>query len=212
VNKNKKQSVGRPPDSSAIHARDLILKTYFEISNREGMESVTLQKIANNSGLALNTIRYHFNRQGLSLSKVALDYVSDKTYEFLDAGMLKARSQKNFDPVHAYLNLTFDWMSQQPIQASFLVYYYYLSSTQVELAIDNKELIEIAQQRISGLIYEGIGMKLYKINGSVDQLKRQIHMVLLGACMVVITSRNESLATTYKKECLELCRSILGVN
>jgi hypothetical protein len=211
MKKKKVTYPGRPTGNLSLNTQDVILKAYFELSHKEGMESVTLQKLAHQSGLALNTIRYHFNMQGISLSKVALDYVSDKTYEFLDTGMLKARSQKGFDPVQAYIQVTFDWITQQPIQASFLVYYYYLCSTQTEITISNHALVEIAQQRITGFIYEGLGMKLYHFQQPIENICRQIHMSLMGACLIMITSRDKKMASLHAEQCLENCKSLLGI-
>lgn len=205
-----RRSAGRPVESSGLNLRQKILDAYFDICRHDGIESVTLQKLADRSGVALTTVRYHFQMQGVSLSQVATDYMSDKTYEYLDQGMLHAREGKNFDPVRAYIHVTFRWIEEQPVQASFLIYYYYLSSTQVEQRVTNKELIEIAHRRIQGLIHEGLGMKLYRHEGDTLKLSRQIHLIITGACMYAITARDSEFIQTHKDLCLELTMKLLG--
>jgi hypothetical protein len=68
-----------------------------------------------------------------------------------------ARANPDFNPVMAYINVQFQWIETQRLQASFLVYYYYLCSGQMPLAMGNKDLLEIAHRKILGLIHEGIG-------------------------------------------------------
>ncbi len=206
------RQVGRPVEGSTVNAKDQILQSYFKICQLEGIENMTLQKIADHSGVALTTVRYHFQTHGLSLSQVAMSYVSNTTYEFLDLGMLLARREPNFNPVISYIQTTFRWIEEQPLQASFLVYYYYLCTTQVALGIENKELVEIAHRRIQGLIHEGLGMKLYTYSGDTMLLSRQIQMLVMGACMIAGTSRNVEFASAQKKLCIDLVAKFLGTN
>ena len=188
-----------------------ILKAYFEICNEEGIESVTLQKVADRSHVALTSVRYHFQLKGLSLSQVALQYVSDTTYEWIHSGLQKAREAANFNPVLAYIQGQFDWIEQQPLEASFLVYYYYLCTTKTPVSIENKDLVEIAQKRILGLIHEGMGLKLYAVAGDPVALSRVIHMLVMGCGIIIATCRNSEFARQQKDSCLKFVSRLLGI-
>ena len=213
MKKTKRRPPGRPPATltteQPARVKELILKAFFELCAAEGIEFVTLQKIADRSGVALTSVRYHYQPQGISLTQVAINYVSDTSYEFLDSHMLQARRASDFDPVLAYIKIMFLWIQEQPLQASFLVYYYYLSTTKVSLKVENKELIEIAHRRILGLIHEGLGMKLYKYEGSNELLSVQIQMIVLGGCLSAITSRNAEFAARQQEICLQLVSQLL---
>lgn len=201
MKKVKKRSAGRPVESKSKDLKEVILQTYLEMCQLEGIENITLQKVAARSGVALTTVRYHFQLHGPSLSEVAQAYISDKTYEFLDLGMLNARTHTDYEPVKAYINVTFDWIEQQPVQASFLLYYYYLSSTQAPIKIGNRELVEIAQRRILGLIYEGIGMKLYTSEAEPSELSEHIHRLVMSSGIIAMTSRDEAFAKQQRENC-----------
>jgi hypothetical protein len=211
MKKSKSRSVGRPQESMAGDLKDLILRTYFEICWVDGVETVTLQKVADRSGVALTTVRYHFQLKGLSLSQVAQNYVSDKTYQYLDAGMLQARALPGYDPVLAYIDVMFSWLEQEPVQASFLVYYYYLCSTQVSVEIENKELVEIAQRRILSLVYEGVGRKLYSFTEDPIRLSAKIQMLVTGGCMIAVTAREKEFAQHQRMQCQTWVKELLGV-
>lgn len=207
----KKRGVGRPVEGESGILKDRILDAYIEICSTEGIETVTLQKVADRSGVALTSVRYHFQMKGLSLSQVALDYLSEKTFEFFNVEIMKARAEPGFDPVRAYVQIHFDWIERLPLQASFLFYYYYLSTTKVPLELTNKQLVEIAHQRIRGLVHEGLGMKLYQYEGDTLALAREIQMIVLGGCLNFATVRNIEFAKQQKETCLKLVMQLLGL-
>lgn len=207
---HQRRGVGRPVEGESGLLKDRILEAYLDICRVEGIEAITLQKVADRSGVAMTSVRYHFQLKGLSLSQVALDYVSAKTYEFVTSEILKARARPNFDPIRTYVQVHFDWVEQRPLQASFLLYFYYLSTTQVPLAITNEELAAIAQQRILGLLHEGLGMKLYKFQSDSMELAREIQMIVLGGCTNLATARNPEFARQQKEICMKLVMQLLG--
>ncbi|MGZ5280281.1 MAG: TetR/AcrR family transcriptional regulator [Pseudobdellovibrionaceae bacterium] len=208
---SKKRSVGRPAEGESGLLKDQILAAYLEICSTEGIESVTLQKVADRSRVALTSVRYHFQLKGLSLSQVAMEYVSAKTYEWVNAALLKARSEPDFNPVLAYVNIHFDWIQHRPLEASFLVYYYYLSTTKVPITIQNKELVEIAQRRVLGLLHEALGMKLYSFDGDTMALAQEIQLIVMGGCMNAATSRDEDFSQQQRRICIKLITQLFRV-
>ncbi len=98
-----------------------ILNAYLEICRNEGIELLSFQKIANHTVVALTTVRYHLQLQGMTLSQVAINYVSEKNFEFLEQGLLNARKNSQFDPLLSYIEIMFDWLEKEPLQSNFLV-------------------------------------------------------------------------------------------
>lgn len=209
ITKKKTRKSGRPVEGQFENSKLHILNSFLQICFSEGVAACTLQKVADKSGVALATVRYHFNLQGHSLSLDALNYGSDVTYEWIDRGMMKARNAPEFDPVKSYIEVMFDWVQHQPVQASYLIYFYYLSTTQVELPIKNDELILIAQKRVQSLIHEGLGMKKYRFDGDVQLLSRQIHTVVMGACVIALTTKNPDFFQQQKNICMSLTAQLL---
>ncbi len=207
--KRTKRKAGRPFREGSQNLRDEILNAFLVLCWQDGVESITLQKIADESKVALTSVRYHFQQQGDSLSRVAGDYVSDKTYEYLDRSILDARSKKNFDPVNAYVNAQFKWIAEQPMQASFHMYYYYLCTTKVSLKIQNSELIEIGRRRVLSFIHEGIGMGLYSLIGSADAVSIDVHTYITGACFQAATCRNVEFSKNLKNLCFDYVARLL---
>lgn len=209
--KKSTRKAGRPFKDVNQNLRDQILEAFLSLCQESSVESITLQKIADKSKVALTSVRYHFQLQGETLSRVALDYVSDKTYAYLDRSMLDARQKKNFDPVKAYINAQFSWVAEQPRQASFLMYYYYLCTTKVSLKVQNSELIEIGRNRVLSLIHEGVGMGLYTLSGPAATTSTNVHMLITGAMLIGATGRSSEFLKTQKNLCLEYVSRLLGL-
>ncbi len=205
-----KRTAGRPHEASAENLKDKILQTFLEICRKEGAEAVTLQKVAERSGVAMNSVRYHFQMKGLTLAQVALDYINNRSFQWINQEMMKDRSLPDFDPVRSYIRVQFDAFETHPVQASFLIHFYYICTTEIPLSTTgNKSFIESAQRKILGLIHEGLGMKLYGYAGDTDLLSQQIHMLVMGGCMRAATSRDAVFFQQQKEICLHLASQLL---
>lgn len=203
------RSVGRPTEAQNDNIRDQILGAYLEICRREGAEAVTLQKVADLSGVALTSVRYHFQLKGLSLSQAALNYISNRNFKWINDELLKDRAAPNFDPVASYIRVQFDAFENFPVRASFLVHFYYICTTEIPLSIGNKVLVENARRKVLGLIHEGLGMKLYRYEGDTALLAEQIHMLVMGGCMIAATSRDLEFFHRQKELCLQMATQLL---
>lgn len=212
ITKRIRKKAGRPVEGQFENSKQRIMNAFLQICYEEGVASCTLQKVADKSGVAFATVRYHFNLQGHSLSLDALDYGSEVTYRWIDKGMLTARTEANFDPVLSYINVMFDWVHAEPVQASYLIYFYYLSTTKVQLPTQNDDLILIAQRRIQSLIHEGLGMKKYIFDGDVNFLSQQIHTMVMGGCVIALTTKNVDFFQQQKNVCLRLASLLLTTN
>lgn len=205
----KPRSVGRPSEANNENIKDQILGAYLEICRREGAEAVTLQKVADLSKVALTSVRYHFQLKGLSLSQVALDYIANRNFKWINDEMLKDRASPDFDPVLSYIRVQFDAFENFPVRGSFLIHFYYICTTEIPLQTGNKELVEIARRKVLGLIHEGLGMKLYNYEGDTQLLAEQIHMLVMGGCMIAATSRDPEFFRQQKTLCMDLASQLL---
>jgi hypothetical protein len=203
--RTKAKKAGRPTQGSEESAKEKILNSFIQLSYEQGIESITLQKIADHSGLAMNTVRYHFKIQGLNLSQVAVDFVAEKNFEFIEKKFLENRGRADFDPVNCYAESQFEWLTNEPIQACMLFYYFFLCTTKIPLEVENTELMELARKRLIGFINEGVGIGIYKRPTDVENLSRDLYMIISGACFSLATSRNKS----YRKETITRCKTLL---
>lgn len=210
--KKENRRVGRPNKDTDQSVRDLILRAFLHVCQEDGIETVTIQKIADHSRVALTSVRYHFQMQGLSLSQVALNFVADKNFDFIDKYLTEARNKKNFDPVKAYIESQFNWLEEEKLEASFLFYYFYMCTTKLQLTVSNKELLEIAQRRVLSLIHEGIGNGAYTVKADLADIAIQAYLIISGTCMVVATSRDSEFASKQKKVCFDFVASLLNPN
>lgn len=207
--KISKRRSGRPVEAQQGDLKDQILKSFFEICYEEGIKAGTLQKVAQRSQVAFATVRYHFNIQGQSLSEVALNYLLQHAYQWIEKEINHLRSAPRFDPVDSYIVVMLDWIEKEPIFASYLAYFYYLCTTQIELSFSNQTLVETAQKRVQMLVHEGLGMKIYHYEGNTLKVSEQIHTMVMGGFIIGATSRNPESLKTQKENCRELAAHLL---
>lgn len=184
-----------------------ILEAYSKLQFQKGASNVVLQDLAKEVGVAFGTVRYHFNQAGREVAQEALVYVVKKAYVYIDELLFKARLQEDFNPVQAYIRAMFSWVQQSAPDSSLLIYYYYLCSTNAPVAIPNQIFLERARLRIEALIHEAVGRKIYPAPKDVSLTALQVHMTLLGGCMVAGTQRDEKQYQTQ----MELCQNIVDL-
>lgn len=118
-----------------LGAENQILTTYMELCHRIGVANVTLQKIADQANVAFGTVRYYFSSEKRSLHDEAFQLMLNKSYQAVEEIFFELRKKDSFDPVLAYAETMFQWVFARPVEGSFLIYLYYLSSTQQEMKI-----------------------------------------------------------------------------
>ncbi|MES2768731.1 MAG: TetR/AcrR family transcriptional regulator [Bdellovibrionota bacterium] len=186
-----------------------ILEAYSRLQYKKGANDVVLQDLADEVGVAFGTVRYHFNENGKDVGQEAVLHVLKTAYAYIDEHLFKARSTKNFNPIKSYIQIMFNWVREFPAESSLIIHYYYLCSTQLEQIIPNQIFLERARLRIEALIHESVGRKIYTSPNDVSSLALQIHMTLLGACMVVGTQRNDKEFDLQVKLCQDIIDQIL---
>lgn len=206
--KNKSEKpINTPPARSSDSVKTDILEAYSKLQYEKGASNVVLQDLAKEVGVAFGTVRYHFNQAGREVHQEALIHVVKKAYVYIDEHLFKARLKEDFNPVQAYVRSMFSWVQQSAPDSSLLAYYYYLCSTKAAVAITNQIFLERARLRIEALIHEAVGRKIYPAPVDVSRTALQVHMTLLGGCMVAGTQRDEK---QYQMH-MELCQGIIDL-
>lgn len=208
-----KKSTVKPPQKeapkAAVDVQTGILEAYSQLQYQKGAAQVVLQDLAEEVGVAFGTVRYHFNQAGRDVAQEALIHVVKKAYVYIDDQIFKARQEKDFNPIHAYVRAMFAWVKQSAPDSSLLVYYYYLCSTKAPVAIPNQLFLEKARLRIEAFIHEAVGRKIYAAPSDVAHVALQIHMTLLGGCVVASTQRMEDQYLLQSDLCLSVIDLIL---
>ena len=199
----------KPVPATPVSVQTEILDAYSQLQYQKGAAQVVLQDLAQEVGVAFGTVRYHFNQAGRDVAQEALIHVVKKAYVYIDDEIFKARQAENFNPIHAYVKAMFGWVKQSAPDASLLVYYYYLCSTKAPVAIPNQLFLEKARLRIEALIHESMGRKIYPAPADVSQAALQIHMTLLGGCVVASTQRQDEQYDLQSSLCLSVIDLIL---
>src|SRR5690606_15718362 len=113
------------------------------------------------------------------------------------------------NPVLTYIDVMFEWVRKFPAESSVIIYFYYLCSTQAAVAIPNRVFLEKARLRIEALLHESIGRGIYKPVDDPATLALQIHTLILGACMVIGTHKNNEEFNTQVKLCKETVKALV---
>lgn len=206
-NKSKKSKFVTKPAPISVETE--ILEAFSRLQYEKGVCQVVLQDLAKEVGVAFGTVRYHFNQAGREIAEEALVHVIKKAYIYIDDRLFKARSEENFNPVQAYVDAMFNWVQQSTADSSLLAYYYYLCSTQVSVMIPNQVFLDKARLRIEALVHEAVGRKLYKSPADVSRVALQIHMTLLGSCMVAGTQRIDEQYELQRDLCWSVIEQLL---
>ncbi|HEX4926233.1 MAG TPA: hypothetical protein VFV50_19220 [Bdellovibrionales bacterium] len=169
-----------------------ILESYLKLCQKESPSNVTLQKVADHAKLAFGTVRYNFAEDEMDLTTAGLLYAVTRGQRFIETYLKEAEKKKSYNGLAEYILGTFEWIREEPSHASFLFYFYYLTTTSYKLPFSNEDFITTARRRVQTLLYECIGRGLYKPVGNVEALSIQIHTLVVGAGLVVATTKSEA--------------------
>ena len=178
-----------------------LVEAYLDLIQQEGIEQVTLQKVADRAGVAFGTVRYNFVREGQpDLMSASTLHVVSLGYEAIESRLQVDRLKKNFNPLHSYVSAMFDWSERSRKEASYLLYFYYRCGTRNTLALSNETLLATARQRILRLMSEAVGLECYARLPQKPELSAgHIHALLLGALVIAGTERRSQAFRDQKK-------------
>lgn len=169
-----------------------ILESYLKLCQKESPSNVTLQKVADHAKLAFGTVRYNFAEDEMNLTTAGLLYAVSRGQQFIENYLKAAQKKKSYNALAEYILGTFEWIYKEPTHASFLFYFYYLTTTSYKLPFSNEDFVSTARRRVQALLYESIGRGLYKPVANVEALSIQIHTLVVGAGLIVATTKSEA--------------------
>lgn len=201
--------VKKKTQERAENTRSKILDAYIALCAEIGITSVTLQKVAKKAKIAFATVRYHFAEQGVNLEYEAALHVAQSGQRFTQKSIDEARGDKKFDGLKAYVETTFDWIETCPEQAKYLVYFYYLSGTKLELPIRNDSLINTARLRTAALLHENIGRGLIQPHKDVNLLAEKIHSIVFGSGVLAMSVATREEYGRQRRNAWEMITTLL---
>lgn len=194
----------------AKSSRDRILEAYIELAYEIGIPNITLQKIADEAGVAFGTVRYYFSsEEGEIIHKAAFQTALAHSFREVANITAKLRTKKNANPVFVYVESMFDWVQQFPAYGSFLIYYYYLSSSKLRPSTELGDVNVKARQRIEALLFESIGMGFFKSVKNVKEAANAIHSSVVGHGFIAMVTGNKASFDLQREICKETINSYL---
>lgn len=165
-----------------------LIESFLRLAQRDGIASVTLDKVAADAKVAFGTVRYHFAGEGkLDLTQRAILYVFSLAQKHIEQYLDRARASPDFDSVESYVVGTFEWLKDSSKHGSFLLYFYYLSTTDMKLAVKNSDFLNTARGRIQALLYESAGRGQIVITSDTSALAMKIHALIVGGAVVALS-------------------------
>ncbi len=186
------KKLGRPKASDNTNTIHKIVRSFIDLTYAEGVSALTLQKVATQSGVSFGTVRHHFNAKDRDLEKSAVTTILEEAYSFIESSIFEERKKTNFNPLKAYMNAMFKWLERAPESSCFLVYYFFLASTQQNIPIPGSVFWERGQMRVTALLNESVGMGLYKRPQNFEATALHIHSLITGTCLIALTSRSKN--------------------
>lgn len=186
-----------------MKSRDAILEAYVDLAYEIGVANVTLQKIADKAGVAFGTVRYYFSSdEGEVIHEAAFQNALAHSFIEIEKISARLRAKKNANPVHVYLESMLTWVRDFPAYGSFLIYYYYVSSSKVRTTTNLAEVNARARQKIESLLLESIGLGLYPPAKNLKDAAMVIHSTVIGAGFVAMATGTRVAFETQRELCL----------
>jgi len=105
-----------------------ILEAYLFCCQAEGVEKVTLQKVAKQAKAAYGTVHYHFGGENVDLLCSALEYVAEVCERYVEEKLQPALSDPKKNALRTYVEAKLAWQEKHPAHASMLCYFIYQAS------------------------------------------------------------------------------------
>ena len=171
--------------------QNTILDAALSIALEHGFSQVTFEKIAKIADVSFGTARNYFVQTGKPIWLCLGEYVADIGYNFLEDRMSVYRQKANFNPVHAYIRIMFEWSVKYRAHTSFWLYAYHVSSTDETEDNIGKNSFERAWLRVEGYVNEAVGRGIYQPVTKSMNVAKSIHSVLLGYWISFLVSHSK---------------------
>lgn len=177
-----------------------------------GIANITLQKVATHAKVAFGTVRYHFaGDDNLDLTQAAIFHVLQRGQAYIEKYIQKKRlsSGDKFNGIESYIDGTFQWLKDCRHDFSFLVYFYYMGTSNMKMAIKNNFFLDSARARVDNLLHESIGRGFYEKPKDTRRVILQIHALLVGAGTIACTETRKEAFKEQLEATLEAVNHIL---
>ncbi|OFZ17200.1 MAG: hypothetical protein A2X86_01750 [Bdellovibrionales bacterium GWA2_49_15] len=187
-----------------------ILEAYLKLSERLGVEQITMQKVAKAAKVSLGIVHYHFNgKSGPSLMDAAIRYVDQESIRFINFELEKLNLSNKFSGVDDYIKILFLWIKSKTHHSKFYLYHYYHASvhrSHDELA---RFYITLMLKRLTSLLYLGIGRGFYPKLVKVEELARDLHAQITGALILTAYDPRKDSLTFYSSNTIRACHHLI---
>ncbi len=164
-----------------------ILEAYLKVALEEGVDGVTLQKVASRAGVAYSTVHYYFGDAGHSLVDTALQYVGKASEEFMERRLAPALAATDNNALRAYVDAKFEWNKKFPTYASMLCYFLYQATRDKPARQLSSRLYQVSLQKMQAMILQEIGKGNIPPLKDVEIASAKVQTILSGALMADAT-------------------------
>ena len=164
-----------------------ILEAYLDLAHEQGVETITLEKVAKRAGVAYGTVRYHFNERDLSISHQAAAHVGKHAQDFVSTYLEGKPASARQPIIVTWFEANLKWAEAHPTHASQFVYFYYLCTTRVRGRELNRAFLDAAARRIAELLYMDIGRGRIAKREGVEEMAIAIHGLAIGTILRALT-------------------------
>jgi AcrR family transcriptional regulator len=166
----------------------LIIEAAIESYGVHGIENATPEKIAQKSKVSRPLILHYF-KNNKTLFEKSMEYVRANFQRLAIEAIQKESKAK--PRLWAYLDSTFDWVNDYPQHANVWHLFFYYVTLDKKLKRLHGEWVAMGQQRIAGLIQQGIAERVWKCANPMKAAK-MIQVLITGA---LVTSNTEAIDT-----------------
>ncbi|HLE10421.1 MAG: hypothetical protein A2504_15910 [Bdellovibrionales bacterium RIFOXYD12_FULL_39_22] len=177
--------------NKSLEAKQKILAGLIRLAYKEGIDSVTYQKVADEVGLSYYLVHYYFAKGTNTLLDEGIAYVGKRAQEYISNYISNVAKESNVVMIHQYILGTLNWGRDFPDESSFWAYYYHLCSRRSDMAKFNQEVTRVAQKRVERLIREDIGSEHFPFQNNIPELAEDLHTYIVGATIKYLTNRND---------------------
>jgi len=194
---------------SQASSKVLIIDAYIALAYEIGAANITLQKIADKAEVAFSTVRYYFTQSDFDIHDEGFKRVMEKTLEGIQSASVKLKKNAPQNPIHAYVDSMFHWITEDPENSTYLIYTYYLASSKVEAKVVLAQVNEGARRKVQSALLESIGLEIYKPVKDSAACASSIHACVVGHGFMAMTMKSKDAFKSMREQCLLAIDSLI---
>lgn len=167
--------------------KNRIINGFVKSCSLEGVENVTLQKVADASKTPYSTVHYHFGKPG-ELLEAGFKSISDSSANFVGSGLTLHLSNTKVSSLAAYIDSKFLWQKKHPLYASLWVFFLYMSTRSRLNRKSNTAVYFSGITKIKELIIQDVGKGFLLLSPDLENIAARIELVLIGFLLLGITT------------------------